>query len=183
MGELYQVKRNTEKAISQYEKILERQPRFTQAYIALGTIYDAMGNRAEARSMYEKALEIDPNFAPAANNLAWLLLQQGDDPHGALDLAKRAAALAPDDPHVADTLGLAFIVNGMYGNAIVELRNATEKMPDNPTVHYHLGLAHFENGDVDEAQEILRKALRISQTFPEKEETRILLAEIEPGER
>ena len=48
--------------------------------------------------MCEKVLEINPDFAPAANNLAWLLLQQGQDPDRALNLAKKAKAQTPSEP-------------------------------------------------------------------------------------
>ena len=144
---------------------------------AIGHI-EAEGKTAEARTMYERALEINPDFAPAANNLAWMLLQENEDLDRALELAKRAKKQLPDDPNVADTLGLAFLAKGFYPSAISELSDAAEKMPEHPTVLYHLGLAHWKNGDKQEAQAALDKALKIKLDFPEKKKAEKLLEEI-----
>ncbi|GAF68985.1 unnamed protein product, partial [marine sediment metagenome] len=179
LARLYHVTKETDEAINQYQAILAKQPEFIQAYMALGTIYDAEGKSAKARKMYEKALEVNPDFAPAANNLAWILLQTGADPNGALNLAKKAKAQLPDDPRVADTLGLALITKGLGPSAIAEFEDAALKMPQNPTVLYHLGLAHWKNGEKNHALEALRKALKTKRPFPEEESGRKLLKEIE----
>jgi tetratricopeptide (TPR) repeat protein len=178
LARLYQATKETNKAIGQYQAILDKQPKFIQAHMALGAIYEAEGKDAEARTMYEKALEINPDFAPAANNLAWMLLQENEDLDRALELAKRAKKQLPDDPNVADTLGLAFLAKGFYPSAISELSDAAEKMPEHPTVLYHLGLAHWKNGDKQEAQAALDKALKVNLDFPEKKKAEKLLEEI-----
>jgi Flp pilus assembly protein TadD len=178
LARLYQVRNEADKAIAQYQAMLEKQPKFVQAYMALGVNYEAEGRKAEARQMYEKALEFNPNFAPAANNLAWMLLQNNEDPDRALDLAKRAKEQLPDDPYVADTLGLAYIAKGLYVSAILELTQAVEKMPEQPSVLYHLGLAHWKNGEKVKAIAALEKALKTDLEFPEKAETKELLEEI-----
>lgn len=178
LANIYLTKNETNKAIAQYKEILEKRPKFIQAYMALGAIYDAEGETAEAQEMYEKALEINPDFAPAANNLAWLLLQQAQDPDRALMLAKKAKGQLPDDPRVADTLGLACIVKGLYASAIAELSDAAEKMAQNPTVLYHLGLAYWKNGEKDRAVEALQDALKIKKAFPERQAATELLEEI-----
>jgi tetratricopeptide (TPR) repeat protein len=179
LANLYLKKNETNKAITQYKEILEKRPKFIQAHMALGAIYDAEGKSAEAQAMYEKALEISPNFAPAANNLAWLLLEQGQEPDRSLMLAKKAKAQLPDDPRVADTLGRACIVKGLYDSAIAELSDAAEKMPENPTVLYHLGLAYWRNDEKHQAVEALAKALKIKKAFPERQAAAQLLQEIE----
>jgi tetratricopeptide (TPR) repeat protein len=179
LANLYLTKNETDKAILQYKEILGKRPGFIQAYMALGAIYDAEGKASKALEMYEKALEINPNFAPAANNLAWLLLEQDQDPDRSLMLAKKAKAQLPDDPRVADTLGLACIVKGLYASAIAELSDAAEKMPENATVLYHLGLAYWKNEEKDQAVEALENALKIEKAFPERQAATELLREIE----
>ena len=93
-------------------------------------------------------------------------------------MAKRAKEQLPDDPNVADTLGLALLTKGFYPSAISELSDAVEKMPEQPTVLYHLGLAHWKNGDKKEAQAALDKALKTKVDFPERKEAERLLEEI-----
>jgi putative PEP-CTERM system TPR-repeat lipoprotein len=168
----------SDEAIAQYKEILEKQPEFIQAYLALAALYEAKGGLEEAKKMCEKALTINPDFAPAANNLAWLLLQQGQDPDNALALAKRAKSLLPDDPRIIDTLGLALITKGLYSSAVSELKLGADKAPQNPTILYHLGLAYWKNGEKDQAVETLNEALRIEGAFAERQAARKLLDEI-----
>jgi tetratricopeptide (TPR) repeat protein len=179
LASLHMAKNEIPQAIAQYKEILERQPRFIQAYMALGVIYETQGNRAQACEMYDQALEINPDFSPAANNLAYLMLEQAQDPDRALNLAKKAKAQLPDDPNVMDTLGVAFIAKGLYSSAISELSGAADKLPQNPIVLYHLGLAHWKNGDRDQALVALQNALKITQTFPERQLATELLKDIQ----
>jgi tetratricopeptide (TPR) repeat protein len=178
LAEVYIEKKETPKAIDAYNEVVKNSPKFIPAYMALGGIFRAEGKQIEARKMYEKALEINPDFAPAANNLAYLLLEQSEDLDRAFDLARKAKAQLPDDPSVADTLGLVYIAKGLYPNAISELSDAAAKRPENPTVLYHLGLAYWKNGDKDQALKTLQDALKV-KAFPERQEAEKLLKEIE----
>jgi len=146
--------------------------------VTLGLLYEAEGKETNARQMFEKALEVNPSFAPAANNLAWLFLQGGESPDRALELAKTAKAGLPDDPYVADTLGLAYISKGFYPSAISALSEAAEKLPMNSTVFYHLGLAYWKNNEKEKAIDALEKALHMEKEFPEREKAEKLLEQI-----
>jgi tetratricopeptide (TPR) repeat protein len=179
LARIHLARNETSKAITQYEQILEKRPDFYQAYMAMGTIYYIEGKAAEARTMYEAALRINPNFAPAANNLAWMLLQKNEDLYRALDLAKKAKEQLPDDPNVSDTLGLALIRMGLYSSAVAELSEAVKKLPVNSTVLYHLALAHWKNGEKDKAIEILKKTLKADRKFQERKQAEKLLEEIQ----
>jgi Flp pilus assembly protein TadD len=179
LARLYLTRKETSRAIEQYRELLEKRPSFIQAHMAMGAIYDATGETDKARQAYEKALEVQPGFAPAANNLAWLLLQQGQDPDRALALAKQAKSHLPDDPAVADTMGLAYLAKGLFPSAVAELSDAAAKMPDNPTILYHLGLALWKSNQKDQALATVKKALAIEETFPEQGKAKALLLEIE----
>jgi tetratricopeptide (TPR) repeat protein len=54
---------------------------------------------------YERVLAVNPRFAPAANNLAYLLIENSGDKERALQLAHTAKEVAPEDPNISDTLG------------------------------------------------------------------------------
>jgi tetratricopeptide (TPR) repeat protein len=182
LAALYQVRKETDKAIDQYVALLAKQPNFIQAYMALGAIYDAQGKSEEASKMYEKALEVNPDFAPAANNLAWTLLQKGSDTDRALALARKAKATLPDDPRVADTLALALITKGLYSSAISELSDAVQKMPRDPTVLYHLGLAYWKSDEENKAEEMLGRALETERPFAQQESARALLEKLQTAQ-
>jgi uncharacterized protein HemY len=52
-------------------------------------------------------------------------------------------------------------------------------MPDHPTVQYHLGLALWKSGEKKQAIVVLEKALKTKEDFPEREEAKKLLEEIQ----
>ena len=58
--------------------------------MVLGTIYDIQKQFDLSEKHYRAALDIDPDFAPAANNLAYLLLTQDKNIDEALGLAQQA---------------------------------------------------------------------------------------------
>ncbi|MGQ9751016.1 tetratricopeptide repeat protein, partial [Desulfosoma sp.] len=119
-----------------------------------------------------------PDFAPAANNLAWLLVETGGNIDRALTLAQMAKEKMPDDPAVADTLGWIFVHKKAYASAVAQLEDAVAKMPENPSIRYHLAVALAEKGDAERARTELEKILANSTSFPEKEKARDLLNKV-----
>ena len=128
--------------------------------------------------MLFRSLEIDHEFAPAANNLAYVLVMQEKDLEDALRYAQQAEAKRPDDPHVMDTVGLVYYKKGLYNFAIGKFSASLEKIPDNATVHYHLGLAYYKEGNNKRAHQELEKAINLDDQFDEAEEARSILSKL-----
>jgi tetratricopeptide (TPR) repeat protein len=178
LGRLYLMERKEDKAIGQYKTILEKNPKQTGPHMVLGTIYDIQKQFDLSEKHYRAALDIDPDFAPAANNLAYLLLTQDKNIDEALGLAQQAKEKLPYDPSVMDTLGLVFYKKGLYDSAISEFSDSLEKIPDNAIVHYHLGLAYHKKGDIHHARIALEKALSLNQNFDEADAARQILSKL-----
>lgn len=73
-----------DKAINDYNKAIEVNPRQADAYYNRGVINDSLGNRKQAMSDWRKAIDLNPMDKDASNNLGRLeaeerLKQQGDD--------------------------------------------------------------------------------------------------------
>jgi tetratricopeptide (TPR) repeat protein len=66
-------------AIRMLDAPLKNNPSNAAALAERGDLYDAQGKTDLARLNYEQALQIDPNQVVAANNLAFLLEEQGQD--------------------------------------------------------------------------------------------------------
>jgi tetratricopeptide (TPR) repeat protein len=62
-GALYVSKDQWAKAISEYNKALEINPRFAKAYYNRGLAYDENGQYDKAISDYEKAIGLNPRYA------------------------------------------------------------------------------------------------------------------------
>ncbi|MCF7875150.1 MAG: tetratricopeptide repeat protein [Candidatus Omnitrophica bacterium] len=61
-----------EAALPFYQKAVEIDPGYVQAYNDLGVLYEMEGVLGEAEQYYKQALAIDPDFMPAHTNLAFL---------------------------------------------------------------------------------------------------------------
>jgi len=125
-------------------------------------------------------LEIQPDQPAAANNLAYLIAQEKDSDLGeALRLAMLAKQALPDDPHIADTLGLVHYKRDAYGLAISQFQQALTNRPDDPIINYHLALAQFANNDMEGARTAVEKSLASPTAFGERSDAELLLKKME----
>jgi tetratricopeptide (TPR) repeat protein len=178
LARIYTATGRLDEAIRNFEAVAAKQPKFVGALMSLGVLYQIKGEPRKAEEYYERILEVRPDFAPAANNLAWLLVEQGGNIDRALTLAQMAKEKMPDDPAVADTLGWIYVHKKAYGSAIAQFEDALEKIPDNPSIRYHLAVALSERGDKERARIELEKILAKDATFPEREEAVKLLEQV-----
>ena len=177
LGELYARQGKVEEAIKEFETILEKSPQQPAVLTILGMLHEQQTNFPRATAKYEEALHINANFAPAANNLAWILLEHGGDKERALSYAETAwKASSPKDPHIADTLGWVYFQKQMYGKAAGLLKEAVDGLPEDPIVLYHYGMAQYWNDNNAEAKKVLTKFLTLSPNNPDAGEAEKVLA-------
>ncbi|HUI40639.1 MAG TPA: tetratricopeptide repeat protein, partial [Terriglobia bacterium] len=115
---------------------------------------------------------------PAANNLAYLMLQHGLDLDVALSLAESARRGMPDSPQAGDTLGWAYYHKGIYGSARTQLEDAVRLEPGKADYHYHLGLTYVKLGDKAKGRAELERALQIDPGLAKSTDVRDVLAQI-----
>jgi cellulose synthase operon protein C len=152
---------------------LRRHPRDLVIRHRLVALALRAGNTGEAIAELEALIGVAPGDAVALNNLAWLLAAQGDA--RAVPLAARAHALAPDDPAVADTLGLALLRAGEVVEAVGMLRLALARAPGSAQLRMRLATALAETGAREEARRLAGAALAGGDGFPGRDEARRLL--------
>jgi Tfp pilus assembly protein PilF len=173
---MYGEAKEYERGQQMLEKALATDPENLGALMLLSITQDARGDKAKAREGYEKLLAKQPKFAPAANNLAWMLADEGKDLERAQSLAQIARETAPEDPNVADTLGWVLYKQRAYLAALALFKESAAKLPDNPEIQLHLGLAQYKVGDTAGAQETLKKVLAANPNLPGAEEARAILS-------
>jgi len=127
------------------EQQIARQPDNFQYYFMLGNLYYETGDFAAAEIQFKKALALNPDDPEALNNLAWLYatapVEELRKPADALRLAEKAARISPL-PHILDTLGESYFVNGRYAEAVQALEAALAAGADN-TGYYLAQLEKF----------------------------------------
>lgn len=178
MGELYRRTGKWDQAAQEYEAALAKDPTLLPTQILLGIIHEQRKDYEKAKARYETALKLNPKFAPAANNLAWILIEQGGNSDLALSYAQIAREQGPNDPNIADTLGWIYYKKHAYVKAVSLLKEAADKLHDNPIVLYHYGMAQYKNGNKAAAQTVLESSLKLSQTFPGAEDARQTLKDL-----
>ena len=178
LGQLYFQSGRTDQASAEYEAVLAKEPQAIQAHMVLGIIHEHKKEYAKAKARYEKILALNSKFAPAANNLAWLMVEQGGNLDVAFNYAQTAREQKPNDPAIADTMGWLYYKKNAYLLSISLLKEAVEKLPTNPHVHFHLGMAQYKNGDKNGAKKSLQTALTFDRSFPGSDEARKILSEL-----
>jgi tetratricopeptide (TPR) repeat protein len=178
LAELYTQTGNDEQALAKLEGALRANPQSLPALMLSGNIYERRGDFSRAQEAYEKVLAVNPRFGPAANNLAYLLTAHGGDKEKALQLAQTAKQIAPDEPHVSDTLGWILYNRGVYQRAFALLKESAAKLPENPEIQYHLGMAALKAGDTEIARRSLAKATAAPTHFAGKEEAQKTLTQL-----
>jgi Flp pilus assembly protein TadD len=178
LGQIYSASKEYDRAIAELDKALSARPDQPAALMLKSVALHMKGDYARARDGYETLLKTNPRFAPAANNLAWLLAEEGpsQDLQRAFMLAQTARDAAPQDPQIADTLGWVSYKQGAIPRAEALLREAAEKLPTNAEVLYHLGMAQAKLGRNDEARASLAKSLELSANHPGAAEAKATIA-------
>ena len=133
------------------------------ALAKLAAAYENCGAPEKARHAYEQALGLSPKNVSVIIRLAKLHSQALRNPAKAMELARKARALAPDDPSIAHALGrIAFDIGQpsemQWAHSL--LQESARKLPGNPEVAFDLAWSHFSLGQLPEAESTMRVALK-----------------------
>lgn len=116
-------------------QLIDDHPRNVPALMILANQAITSSNLPAAIEHYETALTVSPDLVPALNNLAWL--KREGEPRQALELARKAAELAPESATVLDTYGWLLHLNGDREQAMTILDRALTLDPDNTEIQAH----------------------------------------------
>ncbi len=158
---------------------LDRRPHFAALACMLGDLRYVSGRRDEALTAYEHALRYASGDvrARAANAVAWVLTEKGQNLTRAVELADEASVLKPDDPDILDTLGWAYYKTRQYNRAVVTLARAVElsREPSSQML-YHLALAYRDAGMLASAQDTARRAIAADASLAADSDIEALIA-------
>jgi tetratricopeptide (TPR) repeat protein len=151
----------TADAVGAWEQWSKAHPSNAGVLAILGMLEESRGDKQKAEDYYKKALQIQPEQPVAANNLAYIMLENGGNADVALTLAQTARRGMPNSPNSADTLAWAYYTKGAYGFAHDLLEDAVKTSPNNPTFQYHLGMVYNKMHDKTNAALHLKKAISL----------------------
>ena len=119
----------------------------------------------------------------AANNLAWMYAESGENLDRALQLAQAATRRLPKSPAVQDTLGWVYYEKGAgdYGDRAVSAEHRAR--PEEPGSPLPPWPGASQNGDSPKARIALSRALALAPDFEGAAEAKQALASLKSSER
>lgn len=165
-------------AVAVWKQLSDAHPKDAGALAFLGMLEESSGNQQMAEADYKKSLQIQPQQPLVANNLAYLMLQNGENVDVALTLAQTAREGMPNSPASADTLAWAYYYKGTYEFARDLLEEAIKTDPNDATMQYHLGMVYSKLRDKDNATIHLKKAISLGKGSPAAKEAEAALQQL-----
>ena len=162
-------------ALAAWEQWSSAHPDDAGATAVLGTIEEANGDLSKAEAYYRKSLQIQPQQPLASNNLAYLMLEKGENVDVALTLAQTAHRALPNSPSTADTLAWAYYHKETFAFARDLLEDAVKTEPNDASMQYHLGMVYSKLRDRNNAALHLKKAMALAPDSPTAKDARAAL--------
>lgn len=150
-----------DRAISCYQRAIQLQPNYANAYHNLGEVLSVQGKWEEAIATYRQAIEFNPNFEGSHYSLGKALasLNRGEE---AIACYRRAIELNPNLAQAYHSLGDVLDSWGRLDEAIECYEKTIELKPDIWEIHHKLGDALQEKGEIDQAIEAYNRAIELA---------------------
>ena len=167
--------RNGTRAAAVIQQALKAAPDNLEALREAAQIAVSLGHHAEAEQWMLRLAALEPRPVAALNNLAVLYDEYLNQPDKALETARRAHALAPNDANVRDTLGWILHRRGEHAEALTLLEASARELPTRAAVQFHYGMALLATQATAAGKAQLKKALAIDPKFNGAQQARAAL--------
>ena len=154
-----------------------------EAKLLQGMIAIYEKNFIAAELFFNAALRQAPNSLSISNNLALVLIEQGDEAKSrhALEYAEANMKRYPKSPEVASTYGYILYRLGRLDDAEKVLRKAEPIANTDIDTAYILARVAVDRGRRDEAHRLLEEGLKINKLAMFREEAEALLEKLRQG--
>jgi lipoprotein NlpI len=142
-------KGEVDRAIADYGRALELNPKLAEAYYNRGIAYHGQGEVDRAIADYGRALELNPSYA-SYNNRGAAYRSKGEYDLAIADYG-RALELSPKLAEAYNNRGIAYASKGEVDRAIADYGRALELNPKYAEAYNNRGIAHFVTGDFAKA--------------------------------
>ncbi|KJU87414.1 conserved hypothetical protein, membrane [Candidatus Magnetobacterium bavaricum] len=139
LGVFYDQSGDFEKALIQYQRAIELNPKDSEAYYNMGNVYQKQGDLDAAIKKYQTALKLNPDYFEAHNNLGNILFKQGQYQE-AMEQYQEVIRLKPDYADAHNNLGSVYGILGRDDEAIEEFQRALKLNPDDVDARKNLDL-------------------------------------------
>jgi len=155
-----------EKALSYFEKAVEKNLHYADAYFQIGYCNGELGRYTEAIESYKQVIRIKPDLSNAHYGLGLAYGELGRYTE-AMESFKQAIRIKPDYAKAHNNLGLVYCKLWRYTEAIESYKHAIRIKLDFAEAHYNLGVVYTKLGRYTEAIESCKQAIRIKPDYAE----------------
>jgi tetratricopeptide (TPR) repeat protein len=149
------------KAIADYSKAIEINPKDAATYYNRGLAWVYKGDYDKAIADFTKAIELNPRYTAAYNNRGNIYDSKGDYDKAIVDYTK-AIEIDPKDAFAYSNRGVIWGKKGDYNKAIADINTAIEIDPKYASAYSNRGVIWGKKGDYDKAIADNTKAIEIS---------------------
>ncbi|MGE4232183.1 MAG: tetratricopeptide repeat protein [Bacteriovoracia bacterium] len=188
LGTISYLSGNLQKGIELFKKILELDPKHTDAAISLSIIYNDIGKYDEAKKIYQLANQslntkragadplLDRKFAVKHIEIGDLYFKYHRYDDALEDYMRAQKLLSPKDPQTVEIrikLAKCYAKKGFTTRSIQELQQLCVEFPNDLQGRIHLGLMYYSQGNIIDAQLEWERAAAID---PSNEEIKTYLS-------
>jgi tetratricopeptide (TPR) repeat protein len=155
---------NYAQAIENYQKAIQLNPEYADAYYNLGNALYRQGQLEQAIENYQKAIQLNPEYADAYYNLGIALSDHGQLAQ-AIENYQKAIQLDPGKVLAYNNLGNALCKQGQLKRAIQNYQKAIQLNPEYALAYYNLGIALSDHGQLAQAIENYQKAIQLNPEY------------------
>jgi Tfp pilus assembly protein PilF len=160
-GNVLDDQKKYDEAIAKYQKAIELDPKYADAYNGWGTVLGDQKKPDEAIAKYQKAIELNPKIAFAYNNWGIVLREEGKYDE-AIAKYQKAIELDPKYADAYNGWGTVLADQKKPDEAIAKYQKAIELDPKVAFAYNNWGIVLREEGKYDEANAKFQKARELS---------------------
>ena len=174
MGGVLYAQHNPEKALAEFNRAIEIDPKRVESYLSLAKFYAATEDHAKADETFKKAIEVNNNSALAHTEYGRYLVQQNRYPEAEVQLLK-GVEVEPANRNSRFVLGSFYVVSKQLDKAEAVYKALAELEKDKPDNQALLADFYAAIKRSDEAVKIYQDILT---RFPDYKQGRYRLSEI-----
>ncbi len=163
-GTSYDHQRQYDRAIREFTKALEINPKYAVAYNNRGVVYTKKRQYGRDIRDFNKALEINPKYAEAYYNRGNHYYNQREYDRAIRDFTK-AIEINPKYAVAYNNRGVVYRRKGQVDQAIRDFTKATEINPKYVEAYYNRGNHYYNQRQYDRAARDWTKAIEINPKF------------------
>src|SRR5512137_221007 len=140
-----------EKALVEFQRSINTDPKYKMSYYAMGMVYDLMGKYSEAEKYYKESLDIDPEFSDAHNSLGTVYMKQKKWKEAIKSFQRALSNKMYATPNITYVnMGDVYMTLEDYPKAVEAYREA-KRFASQDFIIYRLGMALMKAGSTKEA--------------------------------